>query len=110
MMHFLRNSFSGNSGALEGLGRVKGRHVFYGVLAISVLTLLAYSSVFPAGFIWDDDDHVISIMKLGTGDGLAKIWFEPGATIQYYPMVFSAFWVQIRLWGLNPFGFHLVNI
>jgi tetratricopeptide (TPR) repeat protein len=25
-------------------------------------------------------------------------------------MVFSAFWAQIRLWGLDPFGFHLVNI
>jgi len=93
-----------------GLKAVCNSPAFSGVLLILVVTLLAYSSVFSAGFNWDDDDHVIRIASLGGLDGLKKIWFEPGATIQYYPLVFTAFWMQIKLWGLAPLGFHLVNI
>jgi tetratricopeptide (TPR) repeat protein len=81
-----------------------------GMLCILLVTLLAYSSVFSAGFIWDDDDHVLRIEEFGTLAGLARIWFDPGATIQYYPLVFTLFWLQIKLWGLAPLGFHLVNI
>jgi tetratricopeptide (TPR) repeat protein len=42
--------------------------------------------------------------------GLARIWTDPGATIQYYPMVFTSFWIERRLWGLDPSGYHIVNI
>src|SRR4029450_5427971 len=27
-----------------------------------------------------------------------------------YPMVFSMFWIEYRLWDLNPLGYHLVNV
>jgi protein O-mannosyl-transferase len=45
---------------------------------------------------------------------LKFIWF-PGKgpaerTPQYYPIVFTTFWLEYRLWGLNPAGYHLVNI
>ena len=39
-----------------------------------------------------------------------RIWTEPGATQQYYPLAFSAFWLQHRLWGDSTLGYHLVNI
>jgi tetratricopeptide (TPR) repeat protein len=86
------------------------RSFWYGLLFLSMVTLLAYSSVLPAGFIWDDDAYVIENMQLRTAEGLARIWLEPGATPQYYPMVFTLFWAQFQLWGLNPVGYHLVNI
>lgn len=75
-----------------------------------VMTLLAYSAVLSAGFIWDDDAYVINNLHLRSLEGLFTIWSEPGATPQYYPLVFSLFWLQFKLWGLNPFGYHLVNI
>jgi len=41
--------------------------------------------------------------------GLWRIWFEPGATQQYYPLVHSAFW-SAPLWGDDPTGYHFVNL
>lgn len=59
--------------------------------------------------MWDDDAH-ITARALQSVEGLARIWFEPGATQQYYPLVHSAFWVFNRLWGHQTLGYHLVNI
>jgi tetratricopeptide (TPR) repeat protein len=47
---------------------------------------------------------------LRSPDGLARIWTEPGATQQYYPVLHSAFWVQHRLWGDHPLGYHVVTL
>jgi tetratricopeptide (TPR) repeat protein len=62
-----------------------------------------------AGFIWDDDMYVTSNATLRTVDGLRRIWLEPSALPQYYPLVHTTFWLEYRLWGLNAFGFHVVN-
>ncbi len=86
------------------------RYLLIFLIMLVVLTVAAYSSVFSAGFIWDDDDYVLNNQYLRSLAGLGSIWFEPGTTPQYYPMVFTLFWVQFQLWGLNPFGYHLVNI
>ena len=45
--------------------------------------------------------------------GLGRIWTEvAGETYQhqYYPLTSTAFWVQHRLWGERPLGYHLVNV
>jgi tetratricopeptide (TPR) repeat protein len=74
------------------------------------LTLIAYQPVWHAGFIWDDDRYVTGNLMLRSLDGLWRIWFQLGATPQYYPFVFTSFWVEYHLWHLNPLGFHLVNV
>jgi tetratricopeptide (TPR) repeat protein len=73
-----------------------------------VATLVAYQSVSRAGFIWDDNFHVTR-PELRSLHGLWRTWFEFGATEQYYPVLHSAFWVEHRLWGDNPLGYHLLN-
>ena len=85
-------------------------NVWLGLLAIILTTLLAYSPVFSAGFIWDDDDYVCNNLHLHDLKGLAVIWFDPKATPQYYPLVHTSFWLEYHLWGLNPKGFHAVNV
>jgi tetratricopeptide (TPR) repeat protein len=78
-------------------------------LLLAILTFAAYQRVWGAGFIWDDDGHVTS-PGLRSLDGLWRIWSEPGATQQYYPVLHSFFWVEHRLWGDSPLGYHLVNV
>ncbi len=61
------------------------------------------------GFIWDDHAHVTR-PELRSWYGLFRIWFDLGATQQYYPMLHSAFWVQYWFWDDATLGYHLVNI
>jgi len=79
------------------------------VAAIVVITLLAYWPSLGGGFLWDDDGHVTPA-GLRSMDGLRRIWTEPGATQQYYPMLHTAFWIEHRLWGDAPAGYRLVNL
>ncbi len=78
-------------------------------LLIVALTFIAYLPALRGDFIWDDDAHVTR-PELRTAHGLYRIWFDVGATQQYYPLLHSAFWFQHKLWGDSPVGYHFVNI
>src|SRR5580704_4960604 len=78
-------------------------------LALPVAMFAAYWPALWGGFIWDDDGHVTRA-DLRSWHGLWRIWFELGATQQYYPVLHSAFWVEHRLWGDGPMVYHLMNI
>ena len=62
------------------------------------LVVLAYWPALHAGFIWDDDAHLTRPALRSIG-GLWRIWTEPGATQQYYPILHSLFWIEHWLWG-----------
>ncbi|MCG3136357.1 MAG: Photosystem I assembly protein Ycf3 [Phycisphaerae bacterium] len=74
------------------------------------VTLLAYSPLHSAGFIWDDDFYVTENPTLQTSAGLLDIWTSLAATPQYYPLVFTSFWLEYQLWGNHPLGYHAVNV
>ena len=77
--------------------------------ALVVAVFLVYQPAWQGGFIWDDDAHVTQ-PELRSWHGLYRIWFDVGATQQYYPLLHSAFWVEHKLWGDATLGYHLVNI
>jgi Flp pilus assembly protein TadD len=82
-------------------------------LAALVLAAAVASSYLPAvrgGFVWDDDSYVTENRTLRSAGGLKEIWLSPGSTPQYYPLVFTSFWAEYRLWRLRPLGYHLVNV
>jgi len=85
------------------------RRLLPGLLIIVLLTLVAYLPAINGGYIWDDDDYVTGNANLHDLDGLREIW-RPGTTHQYYPVVFTTFWVEYQLWQLDPLGYHLVNV
>src|SRR5437867_4180431 len=74
-----------------------------------VLTVVAYGPALRGGFIWDDDDHLTENRAVLSADGLKRIWSSLGVS-RYYPLTLTSFWVQHRLWGLNPQPYHAVNI
>jgi len=78
-------------------------------LAIVLATVVAYAPSLPGDFIWDDDAHVTQNELLRDVEGLGAIWV-PRNTPQYYPVTFSALWAEFQLWGLEPLGYHLVNL
>ncbi len=79
-------------------------------LLLLVATAIAYQQIIHLGYIWDDDYHVTLNPTLRDLHGLWRIWFEIAATPQYYPLVHTTFWLEYHLWGLNPIGYHTVNV
>jgi tetratricopeptide (TPR) repeat protein len=77
--------------------------------ALLAATLAAYQPAWRGGLLWDDDAH-LTRLELRSAEGLARIWLEPGATQQYYPLLHSAFWVMHRLFGDDTLPYHLLNI
>ena len=59
--------------------------------------------------VWDDNAH-LTRPDLRFAAGLWRIWFDVGATQQYYPVSHSAFWLMHRWWGDATMGYHLVNV
>jgi tetratricopeptide (TPR) repeat protein len=82
--------------------------LFLGLLLIAA-TAIAYFPAWNGKPIWDDNAHMTS-PALRSLDGLVRIWTEPGATQQYYPLAHSVFWIEHALWGDTVFPYHLVNI
>jgi tetratricopeptide (TPR) repeat protein len=79
-------------------------------LALAALTLLAFAPALGGQYIWDDDDYVHANPNLRNDAGLADIWFHPTYNPQYYPLVFTTFWLEWRMWGDRPAGYHAVNV
>src|SRR5208337_4308735 len=78
-------------------------------LLLVIATLLAYSPAWHGTLVWDDEPHIAK-PELHSLSGLVRTWIEPGATQQYYPLVYSVFWLEYRLWGGSTLGYHLLNI
>ena len=79
------------------------------VPVLFVATVVAYLPAASFGYIWDDNDWLTENPAVTDDDGWISIW-SGEARLQYYPVLFSAFRVQHALWGLNPAGYHAVNI
>ena len=84
--------------------------VLAAVLVVGVLTILAYWSAGQAGFIWDDDRYVTNNPLLTASDGLRRIWLSLDAPSQYFPLSYTLLRLERSWWGLNPAGYHWVNI
>ncbi|MCX6627470.1 MAG: tetratricopeptide repeat protein [Candidatus Solibacter sp.] len=72
-------------------------------------TLVAYLPALRGAVLWDDNMHVTRA-DLRSLHGLWRIWFDLGATQQYYPLLHSAFWLEHRIWGDAVLGYHLTNV
>jgi len=81
-----------------------------GAVGLGLLTILIYRPAWHGGFIWDDDRYVTHNHLLTVPDGLRRIWFSLDAPSQYFPLAYTVLRIERSLWGLNPTGYHWVNI
>ena len=85
-------------------------------LALVALGLLVVVSYLPAmlwgGFVWDDR-IITNAEPVREVSGLWQIWFSPSAIGEeghYWPLVYTTFWLEHKLWGFDPTGYHVVNV
>ena len=83
------------------------------VLALSVLVAASYlPAMLWGGFVWDDQVF-LRAESVRQADGLWRIWFSPGdidGELHYWPLTYTTFWLEHRLWGFAPAGYHAVNV
>ena len=77
---------------------------------IIIVTLVAYIPAMRGGFVWNDEE----VGSLGKNivleeNGLYRVWLTSDS-VNYWPVTWTSFWLEYQLWGLNPAGYHVVNI
>lgn len=80
----------------------------WGLLLVA-LTCAVYLPVLHATLIWDDSFMVTDNKMLRTPAGLFDIWFT-NKPADHIPITLTALWLQYQMWGLNPVGYHVVNV
>jgi len=77
-----------------------------------IVTATAFLPTLRAQFLSFDDTAYVSMNpQLRTASGLHDIWNPfSGTKDQYYPLVFTSFWLEYRLWGNDSRGYHAVNV
>jgi hypothetical protein len=73
------------------------------------LTVLAYWPGLHGGFLWDDDTLILDNPLVRSANGLYSIWFST-KSIDYWPLTYTSFWVEWRLFGTSPLGYHIVSL
>src|SRR6184192_2041510 len=87
----------------------RARALIFAVV-LAAVTTFAYRPAWHAGFLWDDDDYIINNQLLTAPDGWQRIWFSLDSPSQYFPLTYSTFRIEHALWGLNPTGYHWINL
>ena len=81
-------------------------------LALAALAVGCYLPTLSAGFVWDDRVFARAL-AVRDWDGLWRIWFSPSEIEDeghYWPLVYTSFWLEHKLWGFAPAGYHAVNV
>ncbi len=70
------------------------------------VAVLAYLPAMTGGFVWDDDATLTNNPLIKASDGLFRFWCttEPK---DYWPVTYSALWLEWRLWGMHALGYRL---
>ena len=82
------------------------------ILALALLVAVSYFPATQGGFVWDDNIFIVNSDPVQAADGLWRIWFSPSTTGEhhYWPLTYTTFWLEHKLWGFAPVGYHAVNL
>jgi tetratricopeptide (TPR) repeat protein len=84
---------------------------------LAVVTFTAYAGTLRAKFVYDDHTQLVENVALRSLKNIPAFFTDPAHTSGsmifeeiYRPLRATVFAIEYRLWGLNPTGFHAVNI
>jgi protein O-mannosyl-transferase len=80
-----------------------------GIAIIMIVALLAFLPSLRGGFIMDDDTLLTKNFLITAPDGLYRFWCTAEAS-DYWPVTNTTLWIEWRLWGMNPTGYHVTNL
>lgn len=104
-----------DSGAL-----VPGFRISRDAFLLMVLGVLVVASYLPA--LWGElvwDDFLLTKLKaVSSWKGIWKLWFDPATAYlqrdavegHYWPLLYTTFWLEHKLWGFHPMGYHALNL
>ncbi len=100
---------AGGTAALSAA--LQSRHLkkWLAAAALVLAVFLAYQPAWHGRFVWDDDTHLLNNPVIHRPDGLTQAWLS-GDYLNYWPVTFTVYWLEYNAWGLDPLGYHLVNI
>ena len=89
--------------------RVPNTHVLLGIATILLAIVVCYLPSLHGGFVLDDNILLTENKLVHASNGLYRMWFtqEP---IDYWPVTNTSFWIEWRLWCMNPTGYHITNM
>ena len=79
------------------------------VLVLLGLVILVYLPAMSGGFVWDDEDLLLTNPVVQSAHGLYRIWCTTECS-DYFPLTWTSFWIEWRLWGPDPVPYHVVNV
>ena len=87
------------------------------ILALGVLVVVSYlPAMLWGGFVWDDIIWTTSQAVQDGWYGLWSLWSGDAYNMydttegHYWPLVYTTFWLEHKLWGFAPRGYHIVNV
>lgn len=91
------------------------RSDFICVVVLAMLTAVVYMNTLGNGFVWDDWEVIVGNPLLQNSKGilrllLAEDTFLGEQTGYYRPVTYLSFLLERMAWGVNPEGYHLVNL
>lgn len=79
---------------------------------VAAVTTIAYLPCLQNGFVdWDDTTVIVRnpLLQLGFTDAVVRALTQIHDAY-WLPLTSLSFWADHRLWGLDPYGFHLTNL
>ncbi len=76
---------------------------------LALLTSVGYLPAIHGQWLFDDQSAISSNPLITQPGHLHEIWFST-KPIDYWPVSYTALWIQWRLWGDATTGYHLVNL
>ncbi len=89
---------------------MRERTTWWPAALIPLLALAAFAPGVHNQYVdWDDIFYIRDNALLVSPDGLWRIWSSFDAP-QYYPLTFTSYWLEYRIWGTWPTGYFVTNL